>query len=584
MTGIMAPAKSTRAKKFAAFEEKAVKDYDPEANAPSENESDSEADEDLAGTEHYVNVGKSQLRQKEAPSLGPEYRGVRVSRAALEDSSDGMSEGDSEEDDEEGDSEDSQEYDDPETADLEQDNIIDDEEIDSDEAFEDGEEELFRKKGFSFKDSKKAATNGTKPATNGRSKRAVAADFMSGSGSEDSEAEEDGVEDDQSESDSEDDEQTDDLDSGDDLIDREAEESSDEEGSDEGTEDESSEDEDDEDEDVEMGGTGPKDSRSTMRELMQKGQKSAVATISQAAKADAEKGVAVRKQRRTYDSLLNLRIRLQKGLVATNSLNEATEVDDADKEPYEAAEEAAIKLWNAIDGFRASLLPEPKAGDKRKREVDITTSSDDLWEEMQATEQRAVAKRNKVLDKWSTRVKNTTATMNTRQLGAAKGSQSLVSVLEDQMLNSDRLIKRTQVPRSCAPVQGAKKVTEDPRIYDDADFYQLLLKELVDQRTSDSGATGTSGVPTVRWTAIKEAKTRKQVDRRASKGRKLRFTVHEKLQNFMAPEDRRSWEGEAIDRLFSTLFGQRTQLKEDDSDEEEDDLMAEEEGLELFRS
>lgn len=76
----MAPAKSARAKKFAAFEEKAVKgmytfapisqeksrkiclttcpaDYDPEANAPSSDGSDSEADEDLAGTEHYVNVG-----------------------------------------------------------------------------------------------------------------------------------------------------------------------------------------------------------------------------------------------------------------------------------------------------------------------------------------------------------------------------------------------------------------------------------------------------------------------------------------------------------------------------------------------
>lgn len=76
----MAPAKSARAKKFAAFEDKAVKgtrassqftevnehtilsdsslaDYDPEANPPSEDESDSEAEEDLAGTEHYVNVG-----------------------------------------------------------------------------------------------------------------------------------------------------------------------------------------------------------------------------------------------------------------------------------------------------------------------------------------------------------------------------------------------------------------------------------------------------------------------------------------------------------------------------------------------
>lgn len=447
----------------------------------------------------------------------------------------------------------------------------------------DGEEESFRKKGFTFKDSKKASKNNSKPATNGRSKRAVAADFMSTSGSEDDEVDED-EEDTQSEGDSEGDDSLDDLHSGDDLIDREAEESSDEEGSDEDSaEDESSEDE-EEDEDVKMEGTGPKDSHSTLREMMQKGQKTEVDTISKAAKEDAEKGAAVRKQRRTYDSLLSLRIRLQKGLIAANSFNEATGVDEAGKEPYEAAEEAAIKLWNAIDGFRASLLPEPKAGEKRKRDVDTTTSNEELWEEMQATEGRAIKKRNTVLEKWSTRVKSKATTMNTRQLGAAKGSQSLVSVLEDHMLNSDRLVQRTQVPRSCAPLQAAKKVSEDPSIYDDADFYQMLLKELVDQRTTDSGTTGNDGVPTVRWTALKEAKTRKQVDRRASKGRKLRFTVHEKLQNFMAPEDRRTWEDEAIDRLFGTLFGQRMQLKEDISDEEDDDLAAEEEGLKLFRN
>lgn len=556
----------------------------------------------MAGTEHYVNVGyvllkailpqydtrsdyscsKSQLRQKEAPALGPKYRGVKVSRAALEDSSDDASEGESEGGDESG-SEDSQEYDDPDTADLERDNVIDDDdEIDSDEAFVDGEEESFRQRGFTFKDSKKAAKKGLKPDTNGRSKRAVAADFMSSSGSEDNEDEEDEG-DSQSEGDSEDD-SLDGMSSEDGLIDREAEESSDDEGSDEGSEeDESSEDE-EEDEDVKMGDTRPKDTGAAVRGMLRGGVKSQIATISNAAKEEVERGAAVRKQRRTYDSLLSLRIRLQKGLIATNSINEATGADDADKEPYEAAEEAAIKLWSAIDGFRASLLPAPKAGDKRKREVDATTPNDELWDEMQATEERAVAKRNKVLEKWSTKVKKTTTTMNTRQLGAAKGSQSLVSVLEDHMLNSDHLVKRTQVPRSCAPVQAAKKVSEDPSIYDDADFYQMLLKELVDQRTNDSGTTGNDNVPTVRWTALKEAKTRKQVDRRASKGRKLRFTVHEKLQNFMAPEDRRTWEDEAIDRLFGTLFGQRMNLKEDVSDEEDDDLAAEEEGLKLFRN
>jgi len=128
-------------------------------------------------------------------------------------------------------------------------------------------------------------------------------------------------------------------------------------------------------------------------------------------------------------------------------------------------------------------------------------------------------------------------------------------------------------------------MAEDEAVYDDADFYQLLLKELVDQRTVESSSAQTSAVPTVMLTAAKEAKVRKQVDRKASKGRKMRFTVHEKLQNFMAPEDRTSWEGDAIDRFFGTLFGRKMELNEDESgDEEMDGLDAEEEGLRLFRN
>ena len=69
----------------------------------------------------------------------------------------------------------------------------------------------------------------------------------------------------------------------------------------------------------------------------------------------------------------------------------------------------------------------------------------------------------------------------------------------------------------------------------------------------------------------------------------MRFNVHEKLQNFMAPEDRRTWEESAIDRLFGTLFGQRMVLDED-VDGEEDGSDQEmggvefDEGLRLFRS
>lgn len=505
-----------------------------------------------------------------------------MSRAALEESDGGEEEDEASDDDdddgEEGESG-SEHFDDPDEADLEadQDPEGEDAEIESDNAL--GESDAERFKDFVFRGSSQPrAVNGK------RSTRKTAADFFPSSDEEG----EDGRPSGDGASVSSDDEGPEVYRNGARLSD---------EGEGEDSEGESVDDDDDEDDDQEDGseddasednGDGDSDDeRAELRKIMSEGQKSILTTMSKAAKADAEKGVAVREQRRAFDSLLNIRIRLQKALVAANSFNVVDEEELADgKEPYEAAEEAAIKLWSSIDGFRRTLLPESakaKVGQKRKRDVDVESADQTIWECMEETEALALAHRRKVLDKWSAKVRSTIATATTRRLGPA-ASQSLVSILDDQLLSADRLVKRTRTPRSCAPAQAAKKVAEDAAVYDDADFYQLLLKELVDQRTMDS-ASGGGGGPTVRWAALKEAKTRKQVDRKASKGRKLRHTVHEKLQNFTAAEDRRSWEQDAIDRFFGTLFGQKMELKEgEESDEEMGGAGAQDESLRLFGS
>ncbi|KAK4676988.1 rRNA-processing protein bfr2 [Podospora pseudoanserina] len=600
----MAPvAKKVKpSKRFAQFDEKVIaRDFDIENEPQSEDErsGSDESEDELAGTEHYVAVGKSKLREKEGIKLGPEYRGARVSRAALEQSSD---EYDDEEDEEE------EEFDDPSMADLERDqNFDDDFEIDSDNALGESDEERFRDYVFRASSKpklEKAKANGKAKEelkTKGRiSKRPTAADFMTSSGEEDKGEEED-----------EDSEEYDSVADGNEMFDLEAGEGSDdseedseegEEGNDDEDEDEEEEEEEDDDDDQDDFRRALKNDKkfnedpdnSKLREALKEDKKSIVSAMSQAAKADADKGMAVRVQRRAFDSILNLRIRLQKALVASNTFNEVENNQEISNKPYQAAEEAAVKLWNTIDSVRTSFLPEQaraKVGEKRKRDtIDVDTSSQEIWENMLATEEVALAHRRKVLEKWSERVKkNTTTGAATRNL-VKNESQTLLSALDSQLVSSDRLVKRARIPRSCAPAQAAKKVEEDVEIYDDADFYQLLLKELVDQRSADTGAPGES-VTTVRWAALKEAKVRKQVDRKASKGRKLRYTVHEKLQNFMAPEDRRQWEEHAIDRLFGALFGQKLALKEeDDKEEEEDDdeemggVSLEEAGLKLFRS
>lgn len=54
---------------------------------------------------------------------------------------------------------------------------------------------------------------------------------------------------------------------------------------------------------------------------------------------------------------------------------------------------------------------------------------------------------------------------------------------------------------------------------------------------------------------IRPPKIKKKIDTKASKGRKLRFTVHEKIQNFMVPIPRASWQQDQTDDLFASLFG-----------------------------
>ncbi|KAH7556790.1 apoptosis-antagonizing transcription factor [Bipolaris maydis] len=333
-------------------------------------------------------------------------------------------------------------------------------------------------------------------------------------------------------------------------------------------------------------GKDKKPDASAVRDLMA-ASKSFTSTIAAGTQSDVAKGEAVKTQRKTFDTLLNSRIRLQKALISTNSMAAEPYRDETTQEaPVEAAEAAALTLLNNLTNLRLSL-EESRTGQKRKRtNFDHATPSSEIWSTIEDTEKGTLPHRKAILERWSNKTKATTVTNNKARLNAS-AQQTLTEVLDSQ-LTSSHLVTRTQVPRSCAPLQSSNKAAQpDPAIYDDADFYGLMLKELLEQRSADLNANGTAEfVVQAPWQVAREAKTKKVVDTKASKGRKLRYTVQEKLQNFMAPEDRGEWGDRQRDELFSSLFGQRLGLGEHDEveSEEEEQMDAEEAGLMLFRS
>ncbi|EAW06610.1 AATF family protein [Aspergillus clavatus NRRL 1] len=579
----MAP--KSLAEQIAELEDPTPKDFDPEdldrAGPDSDDEAGQAADPN-AGREHYQAVGKAKLRKQDPINLGKQYAGSRISRDALEAESDDdpfkarSSDEEDSEDEEEEDSELGSE--------------------DDEDLSEESEEERPKKSKKSGKADKKQQKKELEVSSEDEDM-----DGMETDGLEEIEGSEEGSEDELDE---------------DDLGGEFPSDDDDDEEDDEDEEDEDDDDDDDDDDEDRHEGSSKKsksDDREELRRLMSSDQKTIAATISQAAKADAAKGKAVKQQRATFDALLNTRIKLQKGLTAIDQLSIAAkgneESNDIDGEAIKSAESAALALWSTLEDLRLALADAQAPGESKKRKrpsaATLTTSTDSLWKRMADVESDAVPRRRTILDKWSLKVRGSNAALpNARGklMGTSAANQQTITAVIDAQIASeigDRSAKRSRKNASSNGNATSADAEHEP-IYDDTVFYQSLLRDLVEQRMSSSDAI-TNGIDTLHIqlptrlsvhpvTGMRKDKVKREIDTRASKGRKMRFEVHERLQNFMAPEDRGRWTNTAREEFFASLLGKTASglLREGDDEEvsaaEESDEDREEGGLKLFRS
>jgi len=134
------------------------------------------------------------------------------------------------------------------------------------------------------------------------------------------------------------------------------------------------------------------------------------------------------------------------------------------------------------------------------------------------------------LSKWSSKIQAVAPSVllpSTRGT-LLKGNQSLrsvVQIIDETLSDHDKLLTRTQIMRGKKRRIGASEEddleaedTPDPEIFDDSDFYQKMLRNIIDAR-GDGGKTED-------WMLLqKQKKAKKKVDTKASKGRKLRFVI-----------------------------------------------------------
>ncbi|KAF7265565.1 hypothetical protein GWI33_021019 [Rhynchophorus ferrugineus] len=322
-----------------------------------------------------------------------------------------------------------------------------------------------------------------------------------------------------------------------------------------------------------------------------------------------KKGLSVRNQMNMWENLLEIRIQLQKCLSATNRLpqgdyyKEMIDQSNSDLNFKSKVEETKDSIENVLSKlltFQNLVMkryPETKNlnkdNDKKDielddndeeipsdtdEEMDMNNQSDLEEEEVPLSKKRKLSDyendisdvhekyqkyRNTVIEKWNAKTR-LSITKNAGQV------HSVLNQIDHVLRDKSRLIKRTQLKKSDFNILGEMEeaVLEsnenigdvkqpevgNTEIFDDSDFYHQLLRELIEAKSAGITDPVQLGRQWIQLQNLRN-KMKRKIDTRATKGRKIRYTVHTKLVNFMAPYTQETWTDEAKNELYSSLFG-----------------------------
>ncbi|KAI9585659.1 protein Aatf [Glossina fuscipes] len=287
---------------------------------------------------------------------------------------------------------------------------------------------------------------------------------------------------------------------------------------------------------------------------------------------EIQKGVCVQNQLRIWERLLELRIHSQKILTKANELPKPEEMQDCLKNQQNFADilNPSLKLLNQLidlqDYFTnqfSELKRVARAGDKRPYPftIDEVQSEHPLKQINQSLQERFEnfrSYRNEILAKWDDRTKLLYPGAGGRKKFPEE--YDIIKKIDNALMNKSTLIKKSQQLHNKSLHKNENndsmeksEIMLNPNVYDDSDFYHQQLRELIEYKTSTSASLSEVTKQFIELQKVRQ-KMKKKIDTRASKGRKIRYLVHKKLINFMAPHDNTSWSEESKDELFKSLF------------------------------
>lgn len=358
--------------------------------------------------------------------------------------------------------------------------------------------------------------------------------------------------------------------------------------------DEDSEFDSDEESDFDGGDIIPRESKQTP-ETSKPTEKQEVSRLLPKQRTDdhLSKGFCVQNQLQIWEKLLEVRIHSQKMLIKANSLPQPEKFDklSTNTEFSELANDTVAQVTQLVSQMRnmQSLLlnqfTETKQIAAKRKPIDLDAINDSevkrsrLADELETDFANFKEYQYSVISKWHDRTK--VLTPGSIKTQKQQGNIDVLRKIEGVLANREELVKKSQLlkggyelfdkttgivePKQIgADVNVAENGTENENnddnhtysteVYDDTDFYHTQLRELIEYKTSSSSNANEMAKQFAELQKLRK-KMKKTVDTRASKGRKIRYVVHNKLVSFMAPNESGDWNEEQKDELFKSLFG-----------------------------
>ncbi|XP_034670190.1 protein Aatf isoform X2 [Drosophila subobscura] len=280
--------------------------------------------------------------------------------------------------------------------------------------------------------------------------------------------------------------------------------------------------------------------------------------------AEIQKGLCVQNQLRIWERLLELRMNTQKVNSKANQLPPPETLKSLGSENEELqsvlseATERSSKLLRQLLALQTALSQqnsETRKSVKRKAlpSEEMEPPLKVFASVLQSNFQNMTSYRNEVLLKWDDRTKLLTPGAGLKRKSLQE-DYDIIKKIDSALANREALVEKSQTLKSNQPEQeNDPPAQRQTHVYDDSDFYHQQLRELIEYKASTSSNMSEITKQFVELQKLRQ-KMKKKVDTRASKGRKLRYVVHNKLTNFMAPNEACEWTESSKSELYKSLF------------------------------